>query len=175
MIPTRRDLLQQAWVVDDLEAAAQRFSATLGIGPFFVAEYRPEFFTDVQYRGAAASLSMRTAIAYAGAVQVELIQPTAEGPTCYRDTVPAGREGFHHLCFWTHDLEGDIADYVRRGCVVANRARVRKGPAFAYLDATAQIGCMIELLEYSTGLAAVFDGWRDTCARWDGGDLFVRR
>lgn len=175
MIPTRRDLLQQAWVVDDLEAAARRYSATFGIGPFYLADYKPEFFTDVQYRGAPGTLSMRTAICYAGAIQIELIQPTASGPTCYRDTVPAGREGFHHVCFWTHDLEADIADYVGRGCTVANRGRVRKGPGFAYLDATAQVGCMIELLEYTPALAAVFDGWRENCARWDGGDIFVRR
>jgi hypothetical protein len=175
MTPSPRELLQQAWVVDDLEAAAIRFSKQLGIGPFFLADYKPEFFSDVTYRGSPAQLAMRTAISYVGAVQIELIQPTATGPTCYRDTVAAGCEGFHHLCFWTHDIERDIADHVARGSVVANRGRVRKGPAFAYLDATAQIGCMIELLEYSPGLAGVFDGWRDACARWQGGELFVRR
>jgi catechol 2,3-dioxygenase-like lactoylglutathione lyase family enzyme len=168
-------MFQQAWVVDDLEAAAQRFSRTLGIGPFFIADYRPEFFETVEYRGQPGSLQMRTAIAYAGAIQVELIQPMGTGPSCYRDTVPAGREGFHHICFWTHDIDADIVDYVARGCSVAVRARVKKGPRFAYLDATASIGCMVELLEYSTGLAQVFDSWRATCAAWRGGELFVRR
>ncbi len=175
MIPGRRELLQQAWVVDDLEAAARRFSATLGIGPFFTSDYRAGFFTDVEYRGRPGTLQMRTAISYAGAVQIELVQPTTTEPTCYRDSVPAGRDGFHHLCFWSHDLERDIADYVAHGCPIANRGRVRKGPGFAYLDATASLGCMIELLEYSPGLAALFDGWRDHCARWDGVELFVRR
>lgn len=175
LAPDGRELLQQAWVVDDLEAAARRFSATLGIGPFFTADYRAESFADVQYRGRPGTLQMRTAICYAGAVQIELVQPTTSEPTCYRDTVPAGRDGFHHLCFWSHDLERDIAGYVARGCTVANRGRVRRGPGFAYLDATAQVGCMIELLEYSPALAALFDGWRETCARWDGGELFARR
>lgn len=175
VVPSSHELLQQAWVVDDLEAAAQRFSRTLSIGPFFIAEYRPEFFEGVEYRSQPGSLQMRTAIAYAGAVQIELIQPTGSGPSCYRDTVPAGREGFHHICFWTHDLERDISEYLARGCSIAVRGRVKKGPAFAYLDATTSIGCMVELLEYSAGIAKVFDGWRATCAQWTGGELFVRR
>jgi catechol 2,3-dioxygenase-like lactoylglutathione lyase family enzyme len=171
----QRELLQQAWVVDDLEAAARRWSAMLGIGPFYIAEYRPDFFVDVQYRGQPGTLAMRTAICYSGAVQIELIEPTGTAPSCYRDTVPAGREGFHHICYWTHDLEADVASYVARGCVLANRARVPNGRGFAYLDATASIGCMIELLEYSERLEAVFAGWRDTCAAWQGGELFIRR
>ncbi len=175
MMPSRRDLLQQAWVVDDLEHAARRFSATLGIGPFFTADYRAERFVDVEYRGRPGTLQMRTAISYAGSVQIELVQPTTAEPTCYRDSVPAGRDGFHHVCFWSVDLERDTADYVARGCVVANRGRLRDGPGFAYLDATAQLGCMIELLEYSAELAALFERWRETCARWDGGELFARR
>ena len=175
MIPGPRDFLQQAWVVDDLESAAQRFSATMNIGPFFLADYKPEFFESVEYRGKPGTLQMRTAICYAGAVQIELVQPTGDGDTCYRDTVMPGTEAFHHICFWTHDLEADIARYRERGFPVANRARVKKGPAFAYIDASQSMGCMIELLEYSPGLAAVFDGWRERCANWDGGELFVRR
>lgn len=175
MTPTSRELLQQAWVVDDLEAAAARWSKTLGIGPFFVADYRPEFFSDVEYRGRPGQLEMRTAICYAGAVQIELVQPTGNGPSVYRDTVPAGRDGFHHVCFWTHDLERDIADYLARGCTIGVRGKVKKGPAFAYMDATASIGCMVELLECSPALAGLFDRWRATCAAWTGDELFVRR
>ncbi len=175
MLPTTRDLLQQAWVVDDLEDAAHRWSRSLDIGPFFVADYRPEFFESVEYRGKPGTLSMRTAICYAGAVQIELVQPTGVGPSCYRETVPPGRDGFHHLCFWTHDLDADVARYLKRGATIAVRGRVKKGPAFAYLDATQEIGCMVELLEYSERLANVFDGWRKTCAEWQGGDVIFKR
>lgn len=175
MKPDSRVLLQQAWVVNDLEAAARRWSQTVGIGPFYLADYKPDFFVDVSYRGAPGVMQMRTAICYSGDVQIELIEPTGTGPSCYRDTVPQGQEAFHHICYWTHDLEADIAAYAARGCPVANRGRVRNGPGFAYLDATRSVGCMIELLEYSERLAGIFDGWRANCAAWTGGELFVRR
>ena len=174
-MPTSRDLFQQAWVVDDIEAAARRWSRALGIGPFYTAEYRPDFFTDVLYRGQPGALQMRTAICYAGHVQIELIQPTGAGPSCYRDTVPQGTEGFHHICFWTHALEADLAEYRAQGLEIAVSGRVNNGPRFAYIDATPTLGCMVELLEHSPRLEAVFNGWRDTCAAWQGGELFIRR
>ncbi len=174
MLPTDRELFQQAWVVRDLEAAARRWSETCGIGPFFVANYTANRFTEVEYRGQPAELSMRTAICYAGNVQVELIEPAMDSGCCYRDTVPAGAEGFHHICFWTHNLDADIAHYARQGCVVANRARIKGGPRFAYVDATSTLGCMIELIEHSEPLAALFGRWREQCSKWRGGELIVR-
>jgi hypothetical protein len=173
MLPTTRDLLQQAWVVDDLESAAARWSRTLGIGPFHMAEYTPEVFEHVEYRGRPGVLAMRTAICYAGSVQIELVQPIGAGPNCYRDTVPVGRDGFHHVCFWTHGLDADIARYLATGATVAVRGQVKRGPAFAYLDATAQLGCMVELLEYSERLAQLFERWRQACAAWRDGDATI--
>jgi hypothetical protein len=175
MLPTSRVLLQQAWVVTDLEAAARRWSETCGIGPFFLATYTADRFEGVEHRGRPGVMQMRTAICYAGDVQVELIEPAGDGPSCYRDTVPAGSEGFHHVCYWTHDLDADVEHYLQAGCTMATRGRVKGGPRFAYLDATARVGCMIELLEHSEALAGVFDGWRRRCAEWRGGELFVRR
>jgi hypothetical protein len=159
--------------VPHLETAARRYSQLLGIGPFYIAEYQSDRFADVMYRGQPGKLQMRTAIAYAGAVQIEFIEPIGEYPCCYRDTVPAGQEAFHHLCFWSHDLQADIERYRSQGCEVANRGRMRGGPAFAYVDATRSLGCMVELLEYGAGIAAVFDKWRAAGAAWSGGELFV--
>jgi hypothetical protein len=166
VLPTDRTLFQQAWVVPDAEAAARRWSALFGIGPFFFADYTPDRFRDVLYRGQPGELQMRTAIAYAGDVQVEFIEPRMTGPNCYRDSVPAGSEGFHHICFWTHDLEADIRHYEAAGCTVATRARVAKGPSFAYIDARAQCGFMVELLEYMAPIEAVFHSWRDAARTW---------
>lgn len=167
-------MFQQAWVVRDLEAAARRWSEHCGIGPFFVANYTADRFVDVEYRGRPGQLAMRTAICYAGQLQVELIEPAMASECGYRDTVPAGTEGFHHICFWTDDLDKDIDHYLRQGCSVANKARVKGGPRFAYVDASASLGCMIELLEHSEPLAAVFARWQSQCAAWRGGELFVR-
>jgi hypothetical protein len=165
--PSDRRLLQQAWVVPNIEVAAQRWSALFGVGPFYVAEYTPDRFTDVLYRGQAGEMSMRTAIAYAGDIQIELIEPTMVGPNCYHDLVPTGSEGFHHICFWSTDLAADIRHYLNQGCVVATQARVLNGPAFAYIDARPVCGCMVELLEYRESIEVRFNEWRDAAKTWE--------
>jgi hypothetical protein len=95
--PTDRSVFQNAWVVDDLNAAMGRWVDEMGVGPFFVAEHGPQL-TELQYRGQPSELSMRVALAQAGPVQIELIQPTTNNACAYRDSVPPGTVGFHHVC-----------------------------------------------------------------------------
>jgi hypothetical protein len=173
MFPTNRAVMQQAWVVNDLEAAARRWSATMGIGPFYLTTFTPDRFQDIIYRGAPGVHEMRTAISYSGDIQIELIERTGKHANCYSDSIAPGQEGFHHLCLWTTDLEADILGYAAQGLEVATRGRLKRGPAFAYIDAVESIGCMIELLEFSQKLSEVFAQWRDNCAAWRGGDLFI--
>ena len=81
----------------------------MGVGPFYLNEYPNGTFSKVTYRGELAELSMKVAIAQAGPIQIELIEPMTE--TCaYRDSVPKGKEGFHHMCVWTLDFKADYKD-----------------------------------------------------------------
>ena len=80
---------QNAWVVDDLEAACTAWVKQLGVGPFFITDYAPGAFHSVTYLGAPSELAMRIGIAQAGPLQIELIQPITE-PSAYRMSVPAG-------------------------------------------------------------------------------------
>ena len=63
--PAMRPIFQNAWVVDDLEAACMQWVKQLGVGPFFVTEYTNQF-EQVEYRGQPAELSMTVALAQAG-------------------------------------------------------------------------------------------------------------
>ncbi|MEO1203594.1 MAG: VOC family protein [Pseudomonadota bacterium] len=172
--PTENRPLQKAWIVTDIEAAARRWSKALGVGPFFVAEYPPSVFDELHYRGAPGKLHMKTAIAYAGDEQIELVQPLGDFDCAYNDTVPYGQGGFHHLCFWTDDIDADVAHYESLGLEVANAGRMTDGgPRFAYVDASETLGAMIELLERRPALVELFDGWRDTCRKWDGAEAIV--
>lgn len=173
--PSSNRPLQKAWIVNDIVAAATRWSAVLNIGPFHLAEYRPQTFEGLTYRGKPGRLHMYTAICYAGDEQIELIQPLMDGPSAYSDTVSPGREGFHHLCFWSDDLDLDLAHYAAQGYPIANEGRVAGGgPRFAYVDTSAGLGCMIELLERHEGIERVFASWHAACAAWDGRTPIVR-
>jgi len=173
MGPTGRDVTQNAWVVTDITAAARAWSRTLGIGPFFLGTYPESVFEDMRYRGAPGVLTMRTAIAYSGDLQIELIEPLGDAPNAYRDVYPAGRTGFHHVCLWSEDIDRDIGHYARAGAATVNVGRMRGGPRFAYIDTRQQFGCMTELLEQHPHVQAMFANWQSQSRDWDGREPIV--
>ena len=132
--------MQSAWVVDDLDAAVDAW-LKVGIGPFFFVEYTPDLFEDSTYRGTPSPISMKIALAQAGDMQIELIEPTGEQANIYRDTVPEGQTAFHHLCYWTDDLEGEIASLGAQGYELAATGTVAgSGATFAYVDTSPVLG-----------------------------------
>lgn len=164
--PTDRNVFQNAWVVDDLDAAMKRWVDEMGIGPFFVAEHGAQF-TDLKYRGQPSELSMLVALTQAGSVQVELIQPTTDKPCAYRDSVPAGTTGFHHMCVWTHDIDADTRYFEQLGYPAANIGKA--GYAwFAYYDTRPLMGCMLEVVEQKPEIQALFGLIARACSDWDG-------
>ena len=166
--PTDRTIFQNAWVVQDLEAACRRWISEMGVGPFFISEYPAGRFDEITYRGEPAELAMRVAIAQAGNVQVELIEPVSER-CAYRDSVPAGQEGFHHMCVWSHDFEADVNYFDRLGYPAANTGRMGQGQ-FAYFDTRPLMGCMLEIVTHNPGTVKRFAQIAEAAANWDGSD-----
>jgi hypothetical protein len=161
---------QSAWVVDDIEAAALRWVEATGAGPFFIADYPQGVLVDTFYREQATPITMKTALTQMGDMQIELIQPTGEQPNIYRDTVPAGGTGFHHICLWSTDVAADMAGWRQRGFEIAARGQVAGGVQFAYVDSSSALGHMTELLEYSDEIAGMFALISAAAAEWDGSD-----
>ena len=83
--PTDRTIFQNAWVVEDVEAAAMEWVNKMGVGPFFITDYTPGTFEEITYHGKPSDLAMRVGIAQAGPVQIELIEPISE-QCAYRDS-----------------------------------------------------------------------------------------
>lgn len=164
--PTDRTVFQNAWVVDDLDAAMARWTKEMGVGPFFVAEHGPAL-TDVSYRGRPSRLAMKVALSQAGPVQIELIEPTTDAPCAYRDSVPAGTMGFHHMCVWTHDIDADTEYFEGLGYPAANLGRTGNA-RFGYYDTRPLMGCMLEVVEYKPEIAAVFELIAERCRDWNG-------
>ncbi len=164
--PTDRTVFQNAWVVPDLEAAVDRWVTELGVGPFFVMVQ--DRLVDVTYRGEPAELAMRVALAQAGPVQIELIDQTSDGPSAYRDSVPAGDMGFHHMCVWTHDIDADTEYFASLGYPAATMGR--SGARFAYYDTRPLLGCMLEVVEHQPRIEALFGAIAAASVDWDGAD-----
>ena len=166
--PTDRSVFQNAWVVDDFEATCMKWVNEMGVGPFYVNEYARDLFTNVSYRGEPAELAMFVAIAQAGPLQIEIIQPTIER-CAYRDSIPAGTDGFHHMCVWTHDIDADTEYFEALGYPTANRGSVGD-IHFAYYDTRPLMGCMLEVVNQSEGIVERFDMIARAAEGWDGKD-----
>ena len=164
--PTDRTVHQNGWVVADLDAAIHKWVAELGVGPFFVTEYGPQF-TNLTYRGSPGELRMRVGISQMGPMQVELIEPTTNDPSAYRDMYPAGSGGFHHMCVYTHDIEADTAYFDKLGYAAVNKGEVG-AIKFAYYDTRPLMGCMWEVAEIAPGSDERRERMRMLCANWDG-------
>ena len=165
ILPCGTPLVQNCWVVDDLDAAMANWLA-LGVGPFFTLETR---YDDAIYRGEIVPLECRVGLAQAGPIQIELIQQTSPGPSAYRDVAPRGGTVFHHMCKITDDYAGDAAALRARGIILANELMSGDIPV-CYADTRAEIGCMLELIPPAPLLLDLYALVAGSAKGWDGRD-----
>lgn len=162
-------VIQMAWVVDD--RAIESWINTNGVGPFFAAPLR-ELVDELYYRGRRVSLPdtrIRLALAQAGDVQVELVEQRCETRTVYRELVPVGHSGFHHIAVFANDYDREIASYRNRGFEVATTGALGE-IRWSYVNTSRTIGCMTELLEPNPLIEGFFQVVRDAAVDWDGSD-----
>jgi hypothetical protein len=159
---------QAAYVVDDLDAAIDRWMRVANIGPFYVMrDCMPE---NVIYRGQPTEgFLVDIGFCQAGPVQVELIQPKMSGPNVYRDSVPPGSDGYHHTAYFTDDLDAEFARFAAMGVEVATQATFG-ALRYAYFDTRDLVGCMTEVLEHDADLEGIFKMVADAAVDWDGSD-----
>lgn len=162
---SQRSICQMAWVVNDLEEAAHRWHRAMGIGPFMVSRHIQ--LKDLHYRGEPSALDFSTAIAQAGPVQIELVQQHCDSPSCYRDSIPAGQEGMHHVAIVADDYDATLALYAGQGFDVANAGFFGKA-RFCYVDCRPALGHMVEVLERCKPIDAFFAAIRRSAEEWDG-------
>ena len=174
-LPTDRTVFQNSWVIDDIEESIMKWVDVFNIGPFFLAEYGPNELTDIKYRGEPGVMHMYVALAQAGPVQIELIQPLGDEPVCYRDTVKPGEKKLHHVCVWTDDLDKDLDYYAEKGCETANSGTVKaSGARFAYVDTQDELNVMLEIMERNKTVEEVFKMIADAARSWDGKETIIR-
>lgn len=142
MAPDGLPIFQFAYVVDDLEAAAARWAATVGAGPFFVTEHhRGDRF---EYRGQQIEADVSYAFGYSGSAQIQLIQQHDDTPSIYRDLYAAGEEGHHHTAFLVHDYAAERQRLIDLGAPPV--CELRHGDVEAgYFDTVATTGGFTEL------------------------------
>lgn len=164
---SNRSIIQNAYVVVDIDDAMASWTEVFGVGPWFCS--RDVQIDDARYRGMTTGVRFAGAIAQAGDVQVELIQPLDDAPSCYRDLYPAGTEGFHHVAVFADDFEAEIGRYLSAGFEVAFSG-VSRDVHFGYVDTSRELGFMVEVLEDRPSIRTRFDMVAEAGRNWDGSD-----
>lgn len=145
----RHHTIQNAYYVNDLDAAIQRWHKLWGIGPFMVRRHIA--LPSVTYRGQPSQLDISAAYVQAGPIMVELVTQHDDSPSAFHEMFAPGEEGFHHVAVIPDDYDRVIADYAHAGFPVVTELRTASGRGAAYVDTRAMLGHFVE----STGRARV--------------------
>lgn len=98
-------IFQYAYLVNDLEDAANKWHKLHNAGPFFaVAHHKTDKF---HYRGTDQEADVSYAFGYIGDMMIQFIQQHDDTPSIYRDMYKAGEEGFHHVGCLVTDFEAE--------------------------------------------------------------------
>jgi catechol 2,3-dioxygenase-like lactoylglutathione lyase family enzyme len=160
--------VQIAYAVPDARAAAARWAAATGAGPFLV---RPHIeLASVRYRDRAATFDHTSAYGQWGPVMLELIEVHSTAPNIVSDVLGDRPTGLHHLAFWVDDLDRVVAALAARGHLEAMRATTAGGVMFVFVDAVEHLGHMIELYRPDERLRRFYADVAAAADGWDGSD-----
>jgi hypothetical protein len=166
-------VMQNAFVVDDLEQAIAHWTGVMNVGPFFVFERVA--FTECWFRGRSAlDIDLSVAIAYWGDLQIELIQQRNAAPSIYSEFRARGLTGMQHMGVITHSLQDDLAGLQARGVLPVQHGAVAGGMRFAYVSTDQHPGGMIELIDPGEKGLAFFERMRAAARDWDGSTALHR-
>lgn len=159
-------IVQNAYVVRDLEAAVMHWSSKVGIGPFYALEHIA--FGKVLFRGQPLTLDMSVAIAQWGELQIELIQQHDASPCIYSEFAQRHGEGLQHVGVMTASLDEHLERLRPLGIEPVQWGATATGMRFAYINTDALPGGMIELIETGPAVEAFFAMVRRSANNWDG-------
>jgi hypothetical protein len=160
-------IMQVAYVVPSLREALAFWTSELHVGPFFLFE---NFQLDeLQYRGRPSTLHMSLACAYSGSMCFELIEQHDAEPSVYRDVIMSRGHGFHHWARSTRSFDADVRSYEASGAALAMYGVATVAAArVAYMDAREKLGGMVELIEFTPAIDALFGAMKKAAEGWDG-------
>ena len=163
------DLMQIAFVPENIDAALQYWTKTMGVGPFVRLEHAQNALTKTTFRGQPCEADYSLMIAYWGDVQVELIEQHNDAPSIYTEWRNNRSEGMHHVSILADDFE-----HVKKVCFAAGCSLLQDGESesavFAYFDTHAGAGSILEVLCPGPEIRAYHQFMKTTCRGWDGKD-----
>jgi len=137
-------ICQLGTVVRDLEKAVINYYKDFNIGPWYFWDFKQPEFTDLYFRGKKVDrYEFKLALALAGNVQYELVQPTF-GTGIHTEFLEKKGEGLHHFKLYYKDIEKAIYNFKKKGFEVLQSGRYGDD-IHAYLDTEDKYGVIMEI------------------------------
>jgi len=173
MLMDRYTLFQQAYFVNDLDEAIEKWDRVYGAGPFVVTNHHR--CNTFMYRGTAQESDVSYAFGYLGDTMIQFIVQHDDTPSIYRDMYKAGEEGYHHMAYLVHDFEAEYQRLIDLGFEPACRLYA-DGVDAAYFDTRDVNGGFTEIHGDPPHILAAFATWRRAHElRHHGDDPVTRR
>lgn len=162
-------VLQCAYVVADLHKAIEFYQKKLGAGPFFVIDHGKS--PSRMFRGKSYPAETSVGMAFAGNLNIELMQVHDDTPSVLREGIERWGYGFHHFGIPYDDVEAVLPGYLAEGYVEVTRNNVPTGGQVVFLDPPhpVQPG-YLELLPVNPGMEETFGKFWRAAQDWDGKD-----
>lgn len=162
------EIVQNGFVVADLDEALRHWTQTLGVGPFFRADHlRLARYT---WTGQPSDIDLSVAFASAGPLQIELIFQHNDAPSTYRTHLQTKGPGLHHVCHRTAGYDDALLQALANGLVVESEGQILGGVRFCYLSAESPGLPLLELADLSPAAAAMHARVFEASRGWDGTD-----
>jgi Glyoxalase/Bleomycin resistance protein/Dioxygenase superfamily len=157
-----------AYLEPDIDVAMDDWLRQLGVGPWTCIR---DIELDASYNGEPLDLRIHEALAYAGTLQIQLVQSLNDlaTPTPYQSRVKANQWGLHHVAYFSDDIDRDVAAAVAQGFGDVCEMRSGDGHRYYYLrsqESTTEL--WIEFLEVFPLLSDIYAQGIAETATWDG-------
>ena len=138
-------ITQVGIIVADIEAKAQAWADILGLPVPEIIITDAVDVAQTEYEGESTPARAKLAFFHLGQVVLELIEPI-DGPSTWKDQLDEHGESLHHIAFVIDGMQEKIAYLESKGLSLVQRGEYTGG-RYAYVDGTAQLGAILELLE----------------------------
>ncbi len=132
-------------VVHDIEAKARAWAEVLGLPVPDIMITDTYQRAQTEYNGEPSDARAKLAFFDLGQVSLELIEPV-DKPSTWRDQLDEHGDSLHHIAFEIKGMPARVAYLEAKGLRLVQRGEYRGG-RYAYVDGSAQLGAILELLE----------------------------
>ena len=138
-------ITQVGIIVQDIEAKARAWAEVLGLPVPEIMITDSYERAQTQYGGKPSNARAKLAFFPLGQVDLELIEPVGE-PSTWQDQLDEHGDSLHHIAFQIKGMGERVAFLEGKGLSLVQRGEY-PGGRYAYVDGSAQLGAILELLE----------------------------